>query len=122
MNDPGREAKARDFEKIYQITGETAALPLPFAGPDRASFYFIDRDADAARRDVETAKRVFAGAFGVTFRWRDLWTGNGTRRQYKATLLPSGLDLVLMAKAAHMQDEDDAEGAGVRELAEVAAR
>ena len=112
MKDPTEDcaAKARDFIRIYEITGVTPALPWPFTGPDRAAFYFIDRDADEAREAVATAKRIFADAFGAVFGWHDEWTPNGRRRQYKATL-PSGLDLVLMAKASQMQDEDDTEDA-----------
>jgi hypothetical protein len=108
-----RAAKARDFIRIYQIAGDTPALPWPNCGPFRAAFYFLDSSPDEAREAVATAKRIFADAFGAVFGYEDIWTSNGTCRQYKATL-PSGLDIVLMAKAAQMQDEDGAEDAGDR--------
>ena len=117
---PDRADRIRDLIRVYEITAVTPGLPVPFGGPDRAAFYFTDGEATAAREVVATAKQAFAGALGAVFGWRDIWTSGGARRQYKATLA-SGLDIVLMAKAEHMQDEDGTEDAGVRELAEVAA-
>lgn len=116
MNDPDRAGKIRDIIRIYEIAGVTPGLPMPFTGPDRAAFYFIDSRPDAAREAVAMARRVFADAFGAVFGYQDIWTESGARRQYKATL-PSGLDIVLMAKAEQMQDEDDA----ARELQAAAA-
>jgi hypothetical protein len=117
MHDPTDAAKARDFITIYSLALQTPALDLPFSGPDRAAFYFIDRGPEAAREGIAAARQVFGEIFGVTFAWRDVWTENGARRHYAASLT-SGLSLVLVAKAAHMRDEA-LEDAG-RELAEVA--
>ena len=109
---PDRADRIRDLIRVYEITSVTPGLPLPHCGPYRAAFYFLDGDAEASREAVAMAKQVFADAFGVTFGPpRDLWTGNGARRQYVATL-PSGLDIALMAKASQMRDEDAAEDAG----------
>lgn len=115
MNDPGCAAKARDFITIYSLALETPALNLPFCGPDRATFYFIDREPEAARTDIATAMRVFGEIFGVTFEPSDVRTSNGADRHHEARLT-SGLFLILVAKAEHMQDED----AVARELAAVA--
>lgn len=106
MHDPTANdaAKAADFITIYQIVPVIPSLPWPFTGPDRAAFYFVDARPDVAREAVAMAKQVFAGAFGAVFGYRDIWTENGTRRQYKARL-ESGLAIVLMARADQMQDE-----------------
>ena len=117
MNDrhDGNAALFRDFHKIYDLTEITPGLPMPFTGPDRAAIWFTAiAYADEARDAVATAKRIFADALGAVFAWKDVWTENGARRQYDA-LLPSGLQVVLTAKAEHMQDED------AEELAAVAA-
>src|SRR4051812_38037199 len=109
MHDPDRAAKARDFITIYDRTLRTPALPLPFSGPDRAAFYFTDREPEAARADIATARQVFGEIFGVTFEHRDVWTSNGANRHYEAELT-SGLFLVLVAKTAHMQDATEDAG------------
>lgn len=111
MKDPTAEraARAADLIRIYEITRDTPGLPLPFSGPDRSAFYFIDREPGGARQDVETAKQIFTRAFGVTFGWHDEQAPNGMNRLYEAGL-PSGLKVVLIARAEHMQD--DTEGAG----------
>src|SRR6185437_10973767 len=116
LPDPAPHAALfRDFHKIYDLTEITPGLPMPFTGPDRAAFWFTAiAHADEARDAVATAKRIFADALGAVFAWKDVWTENGARRQYDA-LLPSGLQVVLTAKAEHMQDED------AEELAAVAA-
>lgn len=107
MHDPDHAARAADLIRIYEITRDTPALPLPFAGPDRAAFYFIDREPGGARQDVETAKQIFIRAFGVTFGWHDEQAPNGMNRLYEAELRPSGLKVVLIARAEHMQDDTE---------------
>lgn len=122
MHDPTPALAARidDIQAVYRLVKETPApgLPMPFTGPDRAAFWFITiTRAEDARDAVAQAKAVFADRLGAVFGWKDVWTENGTRRQYEA-LLTSGLSIVLTAKAEHMQDED-AE-AGELELVAVA--
>lgn len=118
MKDPSCAAKARDFITIYSLALESPVLDLPFSGPDRASFYFLDRDPEAVPGDMAAAEQVFSGIFGVPFGAADVWSSNGTRRHCTAEL-KSGLFLILVAKAEHMADEDaDAEE---RELEAVAA-
>jgi hypothetical protein len=109
---PDRAGRIADFARIYEITGRAPGLPMPFTGPDRAAYWFTaETNPEAAREAVALARRVFAEAFGVTFRYRDILTGNGMRRQYEA-VLGSGVQVVLTAKAEHMRDEDAAEDAG----------
>lgn len=112
MKDPTAEraARAADLIRIYEITRDTPGLPLPFAGPDRAAFYFIDREPAAAREAVESAGQVFTRAFGVTFGWHDEQAPNGMNRLFEAELRPSGLKVVLIARAEHMQDETEDAG------------
>lgn len=99
-----RTARLRDRIAIDEIALAHPELPVPFTGPDRAAFYFIDHSPEAARERVAKAKQVLGEAFGVTFGWHDERASNGMRRQYTAEL-PSRLKVVLTAKAEHMQDE-----------------
>lgn len=116
MHDPSEAAKARDFITIYSLALESHLLDLPFSGPDRATFYFTERDPETVSADMAEAERVFSDLFGVPFEPADVWGSNGARRHCTATL-KSGLFLVLVAKAEHMGALD----ADVRELAEMAA-
>ena len=107
MNDPTTDvaAKIRDIHLIYNLVGDGHGLPMPITGPDRSSFWFVHIvHAEDARNAVADAKRLFAGTLGAVFAHHDIWTENGARRMYEA-LLPSGLTIVLTARAEHMQDE-----------------
>lgn len=120
MNEPAtlqHEPRFRDIHAVYDLVETTRGLPMPVTGPDRAAFWFCTiPHAEEARSAVATAKRAFADAFGAVFAWQDVWTANGTRRQYEA-LLPSGLAVVLTAKAEQMHDDDDADAAGLERAA-----
>jgi hypothetical protein len=109
---PEHAGRFRDIHRIYDLVETTRGLPMPFTGPDRAAFYFhAIAHAEDARSAVAAAKAVFAAELGAVFAWKDVWASNGTRRQYDA-LLPSGLEIVLTARAEHMQDEDEDAEAG----------
>lgn len=119
MNDTERTARLRDRIAIDQITIDHPALPASFTGPDRASFFFLDNVMPEVNRErVAAARRIFGEAFGAVFGPRDVWSSNGTRRQYIAELA-SGLKIVLTARACDMPQDED--GAEVRELEAVAA-
>lgn len=119
MNDPERADRIRDRIAIDKLTLDCPSLPVPFTGPDQAAFYFIDKVApEVNRASVAEARRIFAAAFGVTFGWRDEWSSNGPRRLYRA-FLPSGLAIVITARASDMPKDED--GAEVRELEGLAA-
>lgn len=117
MHDPDDAARAADLIRIYRVALKSPVLSLPFSGPDRSAFYFTDREPGAVRQDVETAKQAFAEGLGATFGDpHDEQAPNGINRLHEAEL-PSGLKVVLIARAEHMQDQDGA----VRELAGIGA-
>ena len=108
MNDLPTAEHARwfaDVRTILAIVEVTAGLPLPVISSLRASFYFtaIPRTADA-RAAVASARDILSDALGLTFAPGTDPTGNHTLE----AALPSGLLVVITAKAQHMPGYVDA--------------
>lgn len=127
MNTPtGHEAWFRDVRIVHVTAEHMDGLPLPFTGPDYATFYFTGIvHPEDTRAVLDRAVCIFRKAFGPDVRFGDRESQAGSTRWYHVEAsLPSGLTLALVAKAEHLDGYDLpalAEDAPVRERQAVAA-
>lgn len=113
----GHEAWFRDVRRILDVTEVTPGLPLPRVAPDRVTFFFVGITHRAeARQAMADAETILRYALLAPFAPRR--TETGSLRHYILTaLLPSGLEVDLVAMGEHFDGED----ADMREARELVA-
>jgi hypothetical protein len=111
-----RAARLADLQAVLLVITRCADLPLPFTGPDRATFWLTSMGRQDAREAVRAARDLFAAELGVTWEKRYALHSNGKRVIFWAEL-DGGLLIELVGRA---EDVDEDTGPKVPELAGVA--
>lgn len=98
------------FREAHQIISlcKHSILPIPSLNAARASFSFVTvTHGEDARDMVETAERVLARELELAVTFFTHWHECGSaRHRIRTAVLPSGMQVDLVAHARHFADED----------------
>lgn len=112
----GHEAWFRDVRRILDITEVTPGLPLPRIAPDRVTFFFVGiTHGTDARQAMTEAETILRSALPVAFYPHRTQTGS-LRHYILTALMPSGLEVDLVARGEHYDGADTENSSDIREL------